>query len=70
MNELKVFDQWPERYDQWFETPIGKLIKTYETELILEMVKPSKGELILDAGCGTGVFTKDFILEGARVVGL
>jgi len=70
MNASKVFDQWPERYDQWFETPIGKLIKTYETELILEMLKPSKGELILDAGCGTGVFTKDFILEGARVVGL
>lgn len=70
MNATKVFDQWPERYEQWFQTPIGKLIKTYETELILEMLRPSKGELILDSGCGTGVFTKDFISAGAKVVGL
>ncbi len=70
MNASKVFDQWPERYDQWFQTPIGKLIKTYETELILEMLRPSKGELVLDAGCGTGVFTKDFIIAGAKIVGL
>lgn len=70
MKTSKVFDPWPERYDQWFKTPIGKLIKAYETELILEMLRPSKGELILDAGCGTGVFTKDFISAGAKVVGL
>ena len=70
MNASKIFDQWPERYDQWFQTPIGKLIKTYETELIFEMLRPSKGELILDAGCGTGVFTKDFIIAGAKIVGL
>ena len=70
MKASKVFDQWPERYDQWFQTPIGKLIKTYETELILEMLKPSKADLILDAGCGTGVFTKDFIFAGAKIVGL
>jgi|GEM_PF-5262275 len=36
MNATKIFDQWPEKYDQCFQTPIGKLIKTYETELILE----------------------------------
>lgn len=70
MNATKVFDPWPEKYDQWFETPIGKLIKMYETELILEMLGPSKGELILDAGCGTGVFTKDLISAGVKVVGL
>ena len=70
MKASRVFDQWPERYDRWFQTLIGKLIKTYETELIFEMLKPSKGELILDAGCGTGVFTKDFFTAGAKVVGL
>lgn len=65
-----LFDPWPERYDQWFETPIGKLIKTYETELILDMLRPSRGERILDAGCGTGIFTRDVIAAGAQVVGL
>lgn len=70
MNTSKTFDPWPEKYDQWFQSPIGKLIKSYETELILEMLKPSRGELILDAGCGTGIFTRDFILAGAKAVGL
>ncbi len=70
MKETQVFDPWPERYDQWFETPIGKLIKAYETELILDMLSPSKGERILDAGCGTGIFSRDVIAAGAQVVGL
>ena len=70
MKASKIFDPWPERYDNWFQTPIGEQIKTYETELIMEMLRPSEGELILDAGCGTGIFTKDFISAGTKVVGL
>jgi len=31
----EIFDHWPEKYDQWFETPIGRLIKGYEAEIIL-----------------------------------
>jgi len=58
------------KYDQWFETPIGKLIKGYESQLILRMLEPMPGELILDAGCGTGVFTADMLSAGANVVGL
>lgn len=70
MHASTAFDPWPEKYDQWFETPIGKLIREYETELILDMLRPFKGERILDAGCGTGIFTRDVVAAGARVVGL
>jgi ubiquinone/menaquinone biosynthesis C-methylase UbiE len=70
MSEAKIFDDWPERYDQWFETPIGELIKHYESELVLEMLKPGTGEHILDAGCGTGVFTRDILSARAHIVGL
>ncbi len=66
----ELFDEWPEKYDQWFETPIGRLIKGYESDLILKMLKPGPGELILDAGCGTGIFTADILNAGVRVVGL
>ncbi len=66
----EIFDDWPERYDQWFRTPIGSLVKTYESELVLEMLRPQQGEMILDAGCGTGVFTLDILAAGASVVGL
>ena len=50
---VEIFDHWPEKYDQWFEKPMGRLIKGYERDLILRMVTPSRGEIILDAGCGT-----------------
>jgi len=65
-----LFDAWPERYDTWFTTPIGKLVKKYERDLILELLRPKHGERILDAGCGTGVFTLDILALGVYVVGL
>ena len=54
----ELFDDWPEKYDLWFETPIGRLIKKYERDLVLEMLRPEQGERILDAGCGTGVWQR------------
>jgi ubiquinone/menaquinone biosynthesis C-methylase UbiE len=66
----EIFDEWPDKYDQWFTTPIGLLVRKYESELIVDCVQPGPGELILDAGCGTGIFTLDLLSAGSRVVGL
>jgi ubiquinone/menaquinone biosynthesis C-methylase UbiE len=66
----EIFDDWPDRYDQWFSTPIGRLVKQYESELLLRMANPHPGERVLDAGCGTGLFTLDLLSAGAQVVGL
>jgi ubiquinone/menaquinone biosynthesis C-methylase UbiE len=66
----EIFDHWSKKYDQWFETLLGRLIKGYECELIHRMLIPSRGEIILDTGCGTGVFTREIGETGARVVGL
>jgi ubiquinone/menaquinone biosynthesis C-methylase UbiE len=65
-----IFDSWPDQYDQWFQTPIGRLVEEYENRLILEMTQPKPGEKILDAGCGTGVFTRHLLAGGAQIVGL
>ena len=65
-----MFDNWPERYDRWFTTPIGALVREYEKELIISLLQPQRGEKILDAGCGTGVFTADILEQGALVVGI
>jgi ubiquinone/menaquinone biosynthesis C-methylase UbiE len=66
----EIFDEWPDKYDQWFETPIGRLVRQYEGRLLLEMVQPSQGELILDGGCGTSIFTIDLLAAGSRIIGL
>ena len=65
-----LFDEWTERYDQWFTEPIGKLIRETEGELVRDFLDPKPGEKVLDAGCGTGIFTIDFLVAGARVAGL
>jgi ubiquinone/menaquinone biosynthesis C-methylase UbiE len=70
MKEKQIFDEWPEKYDKWFETPIGRIIKDFESRLVMKHLKPAAGERILDAGCGTGIFTADFLDTGADVVGL
>ncbi len=66
----EIFDDWPEKYDQWFESSIGRLVREYEGRLFLEMTRPGQGERILDVGCGTGIFTLDLLAAGSRVTGL
>jgi len=66
----QLFDEWPERYDRWFATPIGSLVREYESRLILDLLGSPPGKTILDAGCGTGVFTNDLLSAGFEVVGL
>jgi ubiquinone/menaquinone biosynthesis C-methylase UbiE len=70
MTGKRLFDGWPERYDRWFDTPVGKAVLKYEMTLVLDLLRPVRGERILDAGCGTGIFTREFLVRGADVVGL
>jgi ubiquinone/menaquinone biosynthesis C-methylase UbiE len=67
---MPLFDDRAAAYDAWFETPTGRLVKEYETAVVLDLVRPAPGEELLDAGWGTGVFTRDFLKAGARVTGL
>ena len=66
----RLFDEWPEKYDRWFETPIGALVKKYENKLLLDLLQPGPGERILDVGCGTGVFTLNILSLGTCIIGL
>ena len=69
-NKGGIFDEWPTQYDQWFETPIGSLVKAFENALLLDLLAPRPGEVILDAGCGTGVFTREILGAKSTVIGL
>ncbi|MCF6281580.1 MAG: class I SAM-dependent methyltransferase [Candidatus Polarisedimenticolaceae bacterium] len=66
----QLFDNWPDLYERWFETPIGALVKSVELELVLKLLQPQVGEHILDAGCGTGIFTAPLLERGSRITGL
>ena len=70
MTKTSSFDSWPEKYESWFQTPLGKLVLEYEKKLILEMAPPVPGERLLDTGCGTGIFTSLYRDAGSRVTGL
>jgi len=70
MTGKQLFDDWPERYDRWFDTPVGRAVLRHETALVLDLLLPIRGKRILDAGSGTGIFTREFLAQGADVVGL
>jgi ubiquinone/menaquinone biosynthesis C-methylase UbiE len=68
--DKQLFDDSVEFYNDWFTTPIGKLVLETEQELVYRLVAPSYGDRIFDAGCGTGIFTVDFLKAGAIITGL
>lgn len=46
-----------------------KFVADFGRELI-DLLKPEKGETILDLGCGTGDLTNEIASKGAKVIGL
>src|SRR4030043_967695 len=70
MEKLELFDEWPEKYDEWFTTPIGLLVKKYEWYLLIHLSRPKSNEFMLDAGCGAGVFTLDILSFRTQVIGV
>ncbi|MDP3031233.1 MAG: class I SAM-dependent methyltransferase [Rhodocyclaceae bacterium] len=60
----------PANYDAWYRTPRGRWIGETEYQLLYRQMAPRPGETILDAGCGTGYFSRRFAHDGHFVTGL
>jgi SAM-dependent methyltransferase len=59
------YDRWAETYDET-PNPLVALDRRYT----LGLLRPERGELILDAGCGTGANLRAMVQAGSRPVGL
>ena len=58
-------------YDAWYGTGRGAWIGDIEFHLLQRLLRPERGETLLEIGCGTGYFTRRFAGEsGVRAVGL
>lgn len=57
-------------YDAWYETPRGRWIGETEFRLLRALLNPHAGASVLDAGCGTGYFTRALARTGLETTGL
>lgn len=57
-------------YDAWYATRLGAAAHRIELALVLELALPDPGERVLDAGCGTGIYSALLSERGLEVTGL
>lgn len=59
----------PAAYDAWYRTARGRWIGETEYHLLYRHLALRPDETILDAGCGTGYFSRCLVKDGHTVVG-
>jgi len=66
-----IFDFHESRaYARWLEQDDARAVSAFAHRLIIDMLKPSKGESVLDIGCGTGNSLKPFLDCGIDGTGI
>ena len=53
-------------YEQWLHNPRNKFAAELESRLMLNMLKPARGESLLDIGCGSGAAFFPFLKWASR----
>lgn len=66
----EIFDPIASQYDKWYSDEVGSIAHSLEREMVLKFIDPHPGEIVLDLGCGTGIYAIDLALMGLQVTGL
>jgi len=57
-------------YEQWFDKPPNRFFFDLEKHLMLDMLKPVRGDSVIDIGCGIGANLLSFVEMGLQATGL
>lgn len=57
-------------YEEWLNNPKNRFAADLEKRLMLNALKPERGESVLDIGCGSGFGLQTFLDKGLQVTGL
>ncbi len=57
-------------YDFWFEDKNNDYIFNLETDMLVKMLAPLRGQRFLDIGCGTGKSIEPFLNKGLQLSGI
>ena len=66
-----VFDrEASEKQERWSQSEIGREVQRLQMDLTRRLIRPRRGERLLDVGCGTGQYMSMFKQDGLDVTGL
>jgi 2-polyprenyl-3-methyl-5-hydroxy-6-metoxy-1,4-benzoquinol methylase len=68
MRPKEYYDVIAKRYSEMITSGIGGTMKRREKDCLMRLLSPTKGEKILDAGCGSGFYAKLIRNSGAAVL--
>lgn len=64
----EYYDVIARKYSEMITSGIGGAMKRKERDCLMKLLSPTKGERILDAGCGSGFYAKLILDSGAGVL--
>lgn len=67
---MALFDHSAKSYDSWCQTPIGSYVDSLEKQLMVDVAHPKPGEMAIDLGCGTGIYSIWLAEKGLTVTGV
>jgi len=57
-------------YEQWYKNQRNRFEVDLENQLLLDMLNPSRGDSVLDIGCGYGYFVRQALAAGFDAYGV